>query len=59
MRTLLRRGMRLHAIGECAMRLLEHSPTALSELKLRISQEIIIQNEQEIRFFLSRLYGMD
>ena len=59
MRTLLRRGMRLHAIGECAMRLLAHSPTALSELKPRISQEIIIQNEKKIRFFLSRLYGID
>jgi hypothetical protein len=57
MRTLLGRGMRLHAIGECAKRLLAHSPTVLSELKPRISQEIIIQNE--IRFFLSRLYGMD
>ncbi len=59
MRTLLRRGMRLHAIGEWAMRLLAHSPTALSELKPRISQEIIIKNEKKIRFFLSRLYGMD
>jgi hypothetical protein len=59
MRTLLQRGMRLHAIGECAERLLAHSPTAFSELKPRISQEIIIQNEKKIRFFLSRLYGMD
>ncbi len=59
MRTLLRRGMRLQAIGECAMRLLAHSPTALSELKPRTSQEIIIQNEKKIRFFLSRLFGMD
>ncbi len=47
MRTLLRRGMTLHAIGECAKRLLVHSPTALSELKSRISQEIIIQNEKK------------
>jgi hypothetical protein len=47
MRTLLQRGMRLHAIGECAKRLLAHSPTALSELKPRISQEIIIQNEEK------------
>ena len=47
MRTLLRRGMRLHAIGECDKRLLVHSPTALSELKPRISQEIIIQNEKK------------
>ncbi len=48
MRTLLlRRGMRLHAIGECAKRLLAHSPTALSELKPCISQEIIIQNEKK------------
>ncbi len=59
MRTHLRRGMRLHAIGECAKRLLAHSPTALSELKPHIYQEIIIQNEKKIRFFLSRLYGMD
>jgi hypothetical protein len=59
MRFLLRRGMRLHAIGECAKRLLAHSPTALSELKPRISQEIIMHNEKKIRFFLSRLYGMD
>jgi len=35
------------------------SPTALSELKPRISQEIIIQNEKKIGFFLSRIYGMD
>jgi hypothetical protein len=48
MRTLLRRGMTLHAIGECAKRLLAHSPTALSEVKPRISQEIIIQNEKKI-----------
>jgi hypothetical protein len=47
MHTLLQRGMRLHAIGECAKRLLAHSPTALSELKPRISQEIIIQNEEK------------
>jgi hypothetical protein len=47
MRTLLQRGMTLHAIGECAKRLLAHSPTALSELKPHISQEIIIQNEEE------------
>ncbi len=46
MHTLLRRGMRLRAIGECAKRLLAHSPTALSELKPHISQEIIIQNEK-------------
>ncbi len=59
MRTLLRRGMRLHAIGECAKRLLGHSPTALSELKPCICQEIIIQNEKKIRFFPSRIYGMD
>ena len=59
MRTLLRRGMRLHAIGECAKRLLAHSPTALSELKPCISQELIIQNEKNFLFFLSRLYGMD
>jgi hypothetical protein len=59
MRTLLRRGMRLLAIGECAKRLLVHSPTALSELKPRISQEIIIQKKKIIRFFLSRIYGMD
>jgi hypothetical protein len=24
-----------------------------------LSQEIIIQNEKKIRFFLSRIYGMD
>jgi hypothetical protein len=30
-----------------------------SELKPRISQEIIIQNEKKIRFFLSRLYRID
>jgi hypothetical protein len=59
MRTHLRRGMTLHAIEECAKRLLAHSPTALSELKSRISQEIIIQNEKNFLFFLSRLYGMD
>jgi hypothetical protein len=59
MHTLLRHGMRLHAIGECAKRLLAHSPTAFSELEPRISQEIIIQNEKKIRFFLSRRYGMD
>jgi hypothetical protein len=52
MRTLLRRGMRLHAIGECAKRLLAHSPMALSELKPRISQEIIIQNEKNLDFYL-------
>ncbi len=38
MRTLLQRGMRLSAVGECAKILLAHSPTALSELKPRISQ---------------------
>jgi hypothetical protein len=59
MRTLLRRGMRLYAVGECAKRLLAHSPKVLSELKPRISQEIIIQNLKKIRFFLSRLYEMD
>jgi hypothetical protein len=48
MRTLLRRGMRLHAIGECAKRNLPHSPTALSDLKPRISQKIIIQNEKKL-----------
>ncbi len=51
MRTLLRRGMRLRAIVECAMRLLAHSPTALSELKPRISQEIIIQNNKKLDSF--------
>ncbi len=51
MRILLQRGMRLHAIGECAERLLAHSPTALSELKPRISQEIIIQNEKKLDSF--------
>ncbi len=51
MRTLLRRGMTLHAIGECAKRILAHSPTALSELKPRIAQEIITQNEK--KFILS------
>ncbi len=50
---------RASAIGECAERLLVHSPTALSELKPRISQLIIIQIEKKIRCFLSRLYGMD
>jgi hypothetical protein len=59
MRTLLRCGMTLQAIGECAKRLMAHSPTALSELKSRISQEIIIQNEKKMLFFLSRLYGME
>ena len=59
MRTLLQRGMRLSAIGECGKRLLAYSPKALSELIPRISQEIIIQNEKKIRFFLSRIYGMD
>ncbi len=59
MRTLLRRGVTLYAIGECAKRLLAHSPTALSELKPCISQELIIQNEKKFLFFLSRLYGMD
>jgi hypothetical protein len=58
MHILLRRGMRLHALGECAKRLLAHSPTALSELKPRIFQEIIIQNEKN-RLFLSIIYGMD
>jgi|688.fasta_scaffold1313351_1 hypothetical protein len=48
MRTLLRRGMRQHAVGECAKRLLARSPTALGELKPRISQEKIIQNEKKI-----------
>jgi hypothetical protein len=42
MRTLLRRGMRLSAVGECAWTLLAHSTTALSELKPRISQKIIL-----------------
>jgi hypothetical protein len=51
MRTLLQHGMRLHAIGECAKRLLAHSPTALSELKPCISQEIIIQNEKKLDSF--------
>ena len=46
-------------IGECAKRLLAHSPKALSELIPRISQEKIIQNEKKIWLFLSRLYGMD
>jgi len=59
MRTLLRCRMRLHAIGECAKRLLAHYPTVLSKLKPRISQEIIIQNEKKFRFFLSRIYEMD
>jgi hypothetical protein len=58
MGTLLQHGMRLHAIGECAKSLLAHSPTALSELKPRISLEIILQNGKKIRFFLSRIYGM-
>jgi hypothetical protein len=51
MRTLLRRRMTLHAIGECAKRLLAHSPTALSECKSRIYQEIIIQNENFVFSF--------
>ncbi len=61
MRTLLQRGMRLHAIGECAKRLLAHSPTALSEFKPRISQEIIVQNEEKKldSFYLDYTYGMD
>ncbi len=51
MRTLLQRGMRLSAIGECGKRLLAYSPKALSELIPRISQEIIIQNEKIIKIF--------
>jgi hypothetical protein len=43
MRPLLQCRMRLSAIGECAQRLLVHSPTMLSKL----SQEIIIQNEKK------------
>jgi hypothetical protein len=38
---------------------LAHSPTALSELKQRISLLIIIQILNNIRFFLSRLYIWD
>jgi hypothetical protein len=57
MRTLLRRRMRLHAIGECAKRLLAYSPTALSELKPRISQEIIIQNEKNLDSFYLEYMG--
>jgi hypothetical protein len=58
MRTLLRRGIRLLAIGECAKRLLAHSPTALSELKPRISQEIIIQNEKKLDSFYLDCMGL-
>jgi hypothetical protein len=57
MRALLRRGMRLSAIGECAQRLLGLSPTALSELKPRISQEIIIQNEKKLDSFYLEYMG--
>ncbi len=57
MRILLRRGMRLHTIGECAKRLLAHSPTALSELKPRISQEIITQNEKKLDSFYLEYMG--
>jgi hypothetical protein len=57
MRILLRRGMRLQAIGECAKRLLAHSPTALSELKPRKSQEIIIQNEKKLDSFYLEYMG--
>jgi hypothetical protein len=51
MPTLLRCGLRLHAIGEYAKRLLAHSPTVISELKPRIYQEIIIQNEKKFDSF--------
>ncbi len=57
MRTLLQCGMRLHAIGECAKSLLAHSPTALSELKPRISLEIIIQNEKKLDSFYLQYMG--
>jgi hypothetical protein len=63
MRTLLRHGMRLQAIGECAKSLLAHSPIAcslipvLSELKPRISQEIIIQNEKKLDSFYLEYMG--
>ncbi len=57
MHTLLLHGMRLHAIGECAKRLLAHSLTALSELKPRISQEIIIQNEKNLDSFYLEYMG--
>jgi hypothetical protein len=57
MRALLRRGMRLSAMGECAYRLLAPSPTALSELKPRISQEIIIQNEKKLDSFYLEYMG--
>jgi hypothetical protein len=57
MRTLLRHGMRLHAIGECAKRLLAHSPKELSELIPRISQEIIIQKEKKLDSFYLEYMG--
>ncbi len=39
------------SIGECAKRLLAHSPTQLSDLKPRISQEIKIKNEKKLDSF--------
>jgi hypothetical protein len=57
MRTLLRCGMRLNTTGECAKRLLAHSPMALSELKPRISQEIIIKMEKDLDSFYLEYMG--
>jgi hypothetical protein len=57
MRPLLQCRMRLSTIGECAQRLLAHSPTTLSKLKLRISHEIIIQNEKKIDSFYLAYMG--
>ena len=51
--------MTFSAVGERAKELLAHSPTALNEINLAISQEIVDQMKKEIRSFHSRPEGTE
>jgi hypothetical protein len=53
------RGKNLYLHGEDAKRLLAYSPNMPKDIKLCISQLIIIPILKFFRFFLSTLYGMD
>jgi hypothetical protein len=53
------RGKNLCVNGENAKRLLAYSPNTPRDIKVRISQLIIIHIFKKIIFFLSTLYGID
>ncbi len=53
------RGKNLCVHGEDAERILAYSPNTPKDIKVSISQLIIIQIKNLFGFFLSKLYGVD